>query len=340
MLIAALVLVAIVVMRPPPSAETTAPTVLEGQTDIAGNSAPSQAEIARAQARLGSDGFVAYVTCNQVSQYHAAQVREIGDFATHYGLKFRIYDSNNDKYNQIAQIERARADGVTGLIICPLDVATLDDTLKSAQEAGMPLVQMSSNSASYGGVLIGGDDYLMGLEAGRAAGRMIRDEMDGTADVIILDYPDLDILIRRADGLQDGVLEFAPQAHIIGRYLGATQENAQNSVSKLLRDNVSFNVILSINDAGSYGAIQAMEAADIDPSSVIISSVDAEFGGARLHPARATSCALRSMSDANCLPKPPSTPWSSCWQVQPCQKPISFRRDRSLPRTISWQRQM
>ena len=35
-------------------------------------------------------------------------------------------------------------------------------------------------------------------------------------------------------------------------------------------------MILSINDAGSYGAIEAMEAASFDPSSVIISSVDAE----------------------------------------------------------------
>jgi ABC-type sugar transport system substrate-binding protein len=44
----------------------------------------------------------------------------------------------------------------------------------------------------------------------------------------------------------------------------------------LLDDGIEFNVILSINDAGSYGAIQALEEANIDPSAVLIFSIDAE----------------------------------------------------------------
>ncbi len=201
----------------------------------------------------------------------------MGDMAANYGIKYRIYDSNNEKFTEISQIERARADGVTGLIICPLDLELLVDTLKSVQQADLPLVMMASNTANYGGVLIGGDDYLMGLEAGRAAGRIIRDQMNGQANAIILDYPDLDFLVTRANGLQDGVLEIAPNTKIIGRYLGATPDNGQHSVEKLLQDGTQFNVILSINDAGSYGAIAAMEKANIDPSAVIISSVDAEL---------------------------------------------------------------
>jgi ABC-type sugar transport system substrate-binding protein len=47
-------------------------------------------------------------------------------------------------------------------------------------------------------------------------------------------------------------------------------------VTKLIHDGVKFNVIVSINDAGSYGAITAMEKANFDPSSVVISSIDAE----------------------------------------------------------------
>jgi ribose transport system substrate-binding protein len=105
---------------------------------------------------------------------------------------------------------------------------------------------------------------------------LIRDELDGQAEVIILDYPDLEHLVTRANGLEDGVLEFAPDAEIVGRFLGATAENGERSVQQLLDEQISFNVILSINDAGSYGAISAMEQANIDPEAVIISSVDAE----------------------------------------------------------------
>ncbi len=251
-------------------------TVLAGEVAPASESTPSDDEIARAQARLGTNGFVAYITCTMSTEYHAAQAREIGDFVARYGLAYHIYDSATDAYTQLTQIERARAEGAKGLIICPLDPPLLDEPLKSAQQAGFALVFMHSDMPSYGGVLLAGDDYEMGLKAGRFAGQLIADERGGHANVIILDYPDLSILVVRANGLEDGLKEFAPDANVIGRYQGGTPELAQVSVSKLLAEGVRFDAILSINDAGSFGAITAMEKAGIAPDSVLISSVDAE----------------------------------------------------------------
>ena len=37
----------------------------------------------------------------------------------------------------------------------------------------MPLVMMTSDADNFGGVLIAGDDYLIGRAAGRAAGEII-----------------------------------------------------------------------------------------------------------------------------------------------------------------------
>ncbi len=272
----AIVLIGVALLPGISTPRSTPPTVLKDQTAVAAESAPTMDEIGKAQARLDGSGFIAYIACNQTSQFHSAQAREISDFASRYNLRTRVYDSNNNKATEISQIERARTDGAVGLVVCPLDVETLSDTLHSVQQAGMPLVMMSSEAEAFGGVLIAGDDYLMGQEAGRAAGEIIRHEMGGQADVIILDYPDLKYIVSRADGMEAGVLETAPDAHIVGRYLGGTADNGQESVSRLIADGVHFDVILSINDAGSYGAIAAMEAAGFDPGSVVISSVDAE----------------------------------------------------------------
>ena len=252
------------------------PTVIPGEERLAEEAAPTELEIRRAVRALGSSGFIAYITCTMETEYHATQAREIGDFAAQYSLPFHIYNSDTDAYRQITQIEKARADGATGLIICPLDPDLLEEALASAQSAGLPLVIMHSEIDSHGGVLLAGDDYRMGLKAGRYAGQIIADEMDGQADVVILDYPDLPILITRANGLEDGVLEFAPDAHIVGRYLGGTREFGEESVSKLIADGVHFDVIVSINDAGAFGAITAMENAGFAPESVVITSVDAE----------------------------------------------------------------
>lgn len=253
-----------------------AATILTGERASSQTIIPDSDEIKAARAKMGPNGFIAYIACNQDSEFHAALARETKDLATSNSIAIQIYDSENDPYKQITLIERARTEGASAFIICPLDNNLLNTTLLSVQEAGIPMVFFADKINTYGGVLVGGDNYLLGLEPGRYAGQLIRDEMGGKADVVILDYPNLEYIVSRANGLEDGVKESAPQAHILGRYLGATRENGKAAIEQLIADGTHFDVILSINDAGAFGAIEAMEAAGMDPKSVIITSVDAE----------------------------------------------------------------
>ncbi len=253
-----------------------APIVLAGVSAPAVDIQPSRDETALARRRLGANGFVGYIACTLGSEYHAGLARELRDLAALDHLELRVYDSQADPYVQITQIERARTDDARALIICPLDPSLLEDTLSSADALNLPLVFFAGDMPSYGGVLVSGDNYELGLEPGRLAGQIIRDEMGGQADVIILDFPDLPDIVRRADGIEDGIREFAPRANIIGRFLGGTRDYGKATVVKLLADGVKFNVIVSINDAGSFGAVDALRAAGFSPDSVIITSVDAE----------------------------------------------------------------
>jgi ABC-type sugar transport system substrate-binding protein len=249
---------------------------LVGEKALASMIAPSPEQIRAAKRVLGTEGFIAYITCNQSSEYHAAQAREVTEFARRYGLNIRVYDSDSDEYKQLTLIESARAEGASAILLCPLSATLLHDTLTAIDAANIPLVIFNATMPSYGGVLIAGDEYAMGYAAGEWAGQLIQQELGGQARVIILDYPELPSIIERANGIEDGVLALAPDAIIVGRYLGALRENGQQSVAQLLADGVEFNVIVSINDAGAFGAITALEAAGIPPDQVLISSVDAE----------------------------------------------------------------
>ncbi len=255
-----------------------APTVLTGEVGTAEDAIPTSEELANARRKLGDDGFIAYIACTQDSEYHARQIREMRDFATNYNLNFRVYDSEADEYNQLTQIERARTDGAAGLIICILNEELLSESLSDAQAAGIPMVFFGDPPNKFGGVALSSRnvDYQMGLIVGEYAGEYINEHMDGQADVIILDFPDLEIIVQRANGLEEGVLSVAPDVNIIGRYLGALRDNGYNTVKNLLDDGVEFNVILSINDAGAFGAVEALEEANIGPDEVHIFSVDAE----------------------------------------------------------------
>lgn len=251
-------------------------TVLAGETGVATDIVPSQEQIEVAKTRAGHDGFIAYIACTQSTDYHAKQAREMRDLAASYGLEMRVYDADTDNYQQVTLIERARADGAVALVVCPLDPKLLDETLRSVEAAQLPLVLLQSAIPSYGGVKLSGDEYAMGLRAGQHAGQLIRDELGGVARVIILDFPDMPAVVLRANGLEDGVLEYAPNATIVGRYVGGTRELGRESVEKLIADGVEFEVVVSINDAGAIGAIEAMESADIGPDEVMIVGIDAE----------------------------------------------------------------
>lgn len=252
------------------------PTVIVGAEGVVSDVQPSQADVARARQHLGDNGFIAYVTCTQETAYHATQTREMREMADAYALDLRIYNSDTDEYRQLTLIEQARADGAEGLIVCPLAPALIAEALEAVQRAGLPLVLLQSNMPSYGGVLLAGDDHNMGYRAGHFAGEIIAQEYDGAARVIILDFPDMPSIVERADGIEAGVLGAAPSATIVGRWRGGTREFGAESMRALLADDVGFDVMVSINDAGALGAIDELNAAGIGPDEVVVVGIDAE----------------------------------------------------------------
>lgn len=238
----------------------------------------SEVDLARRQIQQES-GFIGVISCNLSSEYHAAQAREIGEFAKQSGLVSRVYDGKNDGYTQLIELERALTEGATAFILCPLDIGLLDEPLRSIQRNKYPLVMPGRpKDESYGAVAIQTDNYQMGLHTATVVGQLIHDELDGKANVVILDFtdiPDPD-LVARADGLEAGVLALAPEAKIIGRFRGGTREWAYESIKRLIDQGIHIDAILSINDVGSYGAIDALVEAGYQPDEVMIASVDAE----------------------------------------------------------------
>ncbi|MBC7871832.1 MAG: protein kinase, partial [Chitinophagaceae bacterium] len=99
------------------------PTVLPDRRVNAANIIVTDEEIAFANQNLGDEGFVALITCNRTSQYHAGITREIVEDAERYGLRVQIYDADNSPNRQVTLNEQARGDGALGIIICPLDLS-------------------------------------------------------------------------------------------------------------------------------------------------------------------------------------------------------------------------
>jgi len=260
------------VVNPVPSS-----TILLAQRGNRTDVIPSDGEIRLALARLGTNGFIGYIPCTLASQFQASRAREMNELFEDYGIRFKVYDSDMDRLVQADLITRAVSEGAKSLIICSLDDQTLQSSMLYVQDEHIPVVFVAPTTPDYGAVVIEPDNHFIGLQAGREAGRYINEVLGGQANYIALDYPPLGYIRNLIAGMQEGLLELAPDAQFMGSYgVTATFESGYEVMQSILEEDVAFDVVLSLSDATSFGAIQALEEAGIPPSDVAIFSVNGE----------------------------------------------------------------
>jgi len=236
---------------------------------------PTPEEIEAAIEALGEDGFIGVVACTYSTEYHSTVAESAEAYATELGLNVRTFDSEIDVETQITGIENFVSDGAQVIVVCLFDPPSVQSALEEAAEAGVMIVQYAGRDmADLGGVTISVEDADMGYAAGEYAAQLINDELGGEATVAILDYPDIANVVIRAEAIQAAIEELAPDAEIVGNYLGGTADFGLTSMETALIEHPDINVIVSINDAGALGALQALENAGRD--DVIIVGIDAE----------------------------------------------------------------
>lgn len=236
---------------------------------------PTEAEIQAAVDTLGSDGFIGIIACTFGTEYHFTVADSARQYAEDLGLRVETFDSQVNVERQISAIESFTANGVDVIVICLFDPPSVLSALEQAADAGVKIVQYAGRQlADLGGVTISIEDADLGRGAGEYASQLINDELGGQANVAILDYPDVANVVVRADAIRAAIEEGSPDAVIVGNYLGGTTENGLASMESALIEHPEINVVVSINDAGAYGAMQALENAG--RSDAIIVGIDAE----------------------------------------------------------------
>jgi ribose transport system substrate-binding protein len=236
----------------------------------------TEAEIAAAKIALGEQGFIGIVACNLSSEYHATVPRTAETLAKQWGLPVQVFDSETKADRQNAAIETFVAKGAKAIVLCVIDPTVVGNAVKEAAAQGVFMLQYAGRDLAVNGIGISVEDADLGCAAGEIAGDLIAQEKGGQANVAILDYPDLPNVVVRADNIEKCLKQRAPGAKITGHYLGGTAENGLKSLENALQAHPEIDVVASINDAGAYGAIKALEAAGKDPQQTIVVGIDAE----------------------------------------------------------------
>lgn len=230
---------------------------VDGNSGNEGDIASKTEETNKEESASGLE-FV-YVTQDSANPYFIEVYDGFASKCGEFGIKTQILDSKYDVATQVSYVEDAVQRGVDGVMISPLDENALKTVVEEAKEKGIVIsaeAQPISNAQIDGSL----DEYSIGYAIGSAAAKWINTEQGGEGHALILAQDDVEAVIRRGDGINDGILENAPDAEIVARQNASSTDLGMKVTESVLLANPEVNVICACDDYTAIGAYEAISA--------------------------------------------------------------------------------
>jgi simple sugar transport system substrate-binding protein len=231
-----------------------------------------------------SDGGTITVGFSQIgaeSAWRTAETKSIRDEAEKRGVNLKFSDAQQKQENQIKALRSFIAQRVDAIILAPVVETGWDQVLKEAKRAKIPVVLVDrgvdvSDEGLYATLIA--SDF---VEEGRMAAEWLAKKMGGKANIVQLEgTPGSAPAIDRKKGFEEA-LKKHPDMKIIksqtGDFTRAKGKEVMEAFIKAEGKNIS--AVYAHNDDMALGAIQALEAAGMNPGKdVILVSIDAVKG--------------------------------------------------------------
>lgn len=204
----------------------------------------------------------------------AATGENIVNFGEAMGAKVTLLSCKNDASVQVTQVENMITSGMDIIIIGPQDANALNSVVNEAKRKGVLVMAYGQTMKDVDSQYVV-ENYDAGYEVGRAAAEWINEHLGGSAKVGMLDYPLMEDIIFRADGIIDALAKYAPGARIVATATSADPVTGMAAVENFLQAHPDMKVITCIGDGGAVGANEAVKAAGKATADFGIFSCDA-----------------------------------------------------------------
>jgi ribose transport system substrate-binding protein len=166
----------------------------------------------------------------------------------------------DDREQQIQVVEGFLSQGVSGIVLAPLDASALVRPVEEAQRAGIPTVVIDSDLESDVQVsFVATDNYRGGV----LAADRLAELLGGSGDVLLLRYQEGS---ASTDARERGFLERLAQAHpgitVVSddQYAGATRDTAKRAAENLLnRFGGRIQGVFTPNESSTAGMLLALQ---------------------------------------------------------------------------------
>ncbi|MEU4682586.1 substrate-binding domain-containing protein [Streptomyces xinghaiensis] len=174
-------------------------------------------------------------------------------------------EGSNDTAQQIGQIETLINKKVDVLVILPADGKALTQVGLKAMRAGIPVVNLDRifDSQQAYRCWIGGDNYGMGLNAGRYIGEQLKDKRNAKV-VELAGLDNLELTRQRTKGFDDALKNYPNIKKVARQAAEFTVESGQAKMAQLLQAQSSFDALWNHDDDQGVGAERAIKQAGRD----------------------------------------------------------------------------
>jgi ribose transport system substrate-binding protein len=176
------------------------------------------------------------------------------------GGRFTVVACDSNITKQIQQIENLIASEVDALVVHAADPAGIETVLGEARAAGIKIYawddKLENSDIAW---LI--NNYELGYMIGEQAARWINERLNGSAEVAVLNYPQLPILLERGNGIADAINTLAPDAKIVAETSAINPSEGIAKMETIFQSNPNVKIIAAIGGGGAVGANEAAKAA-------------------------------------------------------------------------------
>ncbi|HWQ79450.1 MAG TPA: substrate-binding domain-containing protein, partial [Anaerovoracaceae bacterium] len=190
-------------------------------------------------------------------------------------LGYTVIDKSGefDVQAQIADVEDFISQECDAIFIEPFDSAGIKPALEAAKKAGIPVICLDSpaNDVDLVAANCATDNY----DAGVQNAKQLIADLGGKGKIIVLDSPQANSSLLRADGFVETLKAEAPDIEIVSQqdYAGA-QDKALQIMGNIIQGQPEVDAIYACNENGILGAIPAVEAAGRADDGILYYTVD------------------------------------------------------------------
>lgn len=213
-------------------------------------------------------------------EFWQKNLETLEELADEYGVTLITQIANNEPATQISQIENLATQDLDVLMVVAADGGTLSEALDKVHEQGIPILlydQVVTNT--YADAFMGYGLATMGNDIAAALADL---GLDGNYVFLHGDASSGDNVTGMADGekemfadrIESGDITIVAEQWCTGWTAEQAQAHMENA---LTANNNDIQAVCCMNDNIAAGAINALEAAGIDPSTVPVTGMDGDL---------------------------------------------------------------